>query len=217
MNLQFESLLSYIKTGAQYDDDSPIVRNVMDDIENANYQLDHKNIKDVLKFEELSKSIKSFRPHINVSKYNKIVEDLSVELFDMFVKTLIRTELHAEWKEYFHSLYDLIVIETDNDIDELYLHIIFKEMYSYWNTFEQPQQLHQTDKLYPLVSSIRELFEALEDEHFRLVDDRLQSKIVNHCNKNIEKSKECCRLNNQIRNNEKILDTYRDILQWSKK
>jgi hypothetical protein len=60
MNLQFESLLSYIKTGAQYDDDSPIVRNVMDDIETANYQLDHKNIKDVLKFEELSKSIKSF-------------------------------------------------------------------------------------------------------------------------------------------------------------
>jgi len=215
MNLQFEALRSYINTGAQYDDDSPIVRNVMDDIETANYQLDHKNIKDVLKSEELSNSIKSFRPHINVSKYNKIVEELSVELFDMFRKSLIRTELHAEWKEYFHSLYDLIVIETD--IDDLYLNIIFKEMYSYWNTFEQPKQLHQNDKLYPLVSSIRELFEELEDEHFRLVDDSLQSKIVNHCNKNIEKSKEYCRLNNQIQDNEKILDIYRDILQWSKK
>ena len=129
---------------------------------------------------------------------------------------MIETELHAEWKEYFHSMYDMIVIDTER-FDPLYLKIVMKEMYSYWKVLPQPRKLKQNDKLYPLVTSIWGLFCNLNDEHFRLVDDRLENKIVNHFVKNVDNSKECCRMNNQIRENEKVLDIYREILQWSKK
>jgi len=216
MNLQFESIRSYIKTGAPYDDDNQIVKNIMFDIDKANFELGHKNTKQILKLEAISNSTRSFKPRVDTSKYNRILEDLSGDLFDVFRKSLIKTELHAEWKEYFHCLYDLIVIDAER-LDPLYLTIVLKETYKYWNTLPVPETPKQSDKLYSLIFSIRELFNDLEDEHFRLTDDGLSKNLVAHLANNTEKSRECCKLNNQIRENEKVLDIYQEILQWSKK
>jgi len=214
MNLQFESLRSYIKTGVPYDDDNQIVKNVILDIENADYKLKHENLKLILQLEETKKNIRSCKPTVNITRYNMIVDYISNDLFDMFRRSMIKTELQAEWKEYFHSLYDLIVVDIER-FDDLYLSIIFTEMYSYWNLLPVPKKLDQNDKLYPLVSSIWGLFCNLRDEHFRLVNNRLSRKIVDHFEKNIDTSKECCRISNQIQDNEKMLDIYREILQWS--
>ena len=214
MNLQFKSLRSYIKSGASYDDENPIVRNVISDIEKADIQLKRKNIKDVLRLEEISKSFVSFQQKVDMKRYNRILKDLSNQLFDVFLRSLITNEYQAEWKEYFHAVYELCVVDS-HQLDDMFLSIVLKETYKYWELIPQPCKLKQTDKLYPLVSNILELFYDLQYEHNELINPNLDEEILEHWKLNTEKAKTCCKLNNKIQDQEDTLDMYREILQWS--
>lgn len=214
MNLQFKSLLSHIRSGAPYDDENLIVKNVISDIERADIQLKRKNIKDVLRLEEISKSFSSLPEKVDMKQYNRILKDLSNQLFDVFLRSLITNEYQAEWKEYFHSVYELCVIDA-HQLDSLFLSVVLKDTYKYWDLIPQPCKLKQTDKLYPLVSNILELFYDLRYEHNELINTELDEDIVEHWKVNTEKAKTCCKLSKRIQENEDTLDIYREILQWS--
>jgi hypothetical protein len=217
MNLQFKSLRAHIDTGAEYDDSDPIVRNVIFDISAAKNKISHQIIKDVLRHKEICKDIKSYKTKnpINVNKYMFIVDRLSGRLFDDFSVDNVTSERQAEWKEYFHSLYELVVVDYSEICDKTTQSIIINETYKYWNLLDKPKKLKPTNKLYALVGSIQDLFEDLKVEHEKYTDQYFVDTIMDTCVNNINKRKEAIRIKNAISEKEDILRIYEEILQWA--
>jgi len=219
MNLQFEALRSYIKTGAKYDVDIPIVKNVIFDIENAKYELEHVNITKILKLEALKKDFHSdsMLDHCRreIGEYHNCMKNLSDELFDSFTINTLKSNEHVEWKEYFHSLYDLIVIDIKGYNDNSVAIVLLKELYKYWDTFEEPKILKPTDTLYPLVESIRQYFKNLKSIHSVFAKDDVRLRLVKrHCSA-MNTGKEKRRLRNDIEYNYDVIAKYDEILRWS--
>jgi len=216
MNLQFRSLRAHIKSGADYDDENPIVRNVVYDITAAKRIVDHQIVRDVLKRETLTKEIKSYRTKpIDVDTYMRIIDRISHRLFDEFAVSKITSERQAEWKEYFHMLYDLVVVDYTEVTDKTTRAILINETYKYWNFLPRPKSLKPTNKLYALVGSIQDLFNDLRTEHDKYVDPYFIENIENRYDENVKNRQECVRLGNTISENEKTLQVYDEILQWS--
>ncbi len=183
MNLQMMSIEALMKSGVKYDDKNPILLNVIFDIECENRNLDfeidvlntrirncNKNLIDLHDF----KTIKI----PNTSRYNQIIDELSDILFDEITYSLLTTNLHVEWKEYFHSLYDLVVFAHHHDRTH-YIQMI-NETYKYYGALEKPAALSPGDPLYVEFKSCEVLFEKLKQEHAKLLVPRLFKKIKRH-------------------------------------
>ena len=120
MNLQILSLQTMVKSGFKYDDNDPIVKNVVFDVDCLAYELDSKILK-------LNKRIQNCRRGLrklsdfgtiklpNMNKYDNLVEEISTLLFDNIDYDLLKTHQQIEWKEYFHGLYDLVVVPYHHD------------------------------------------------------------------------------------------------------
>jgi len=217
MNLQFEALRAYIKTGAEYDDDNMIVKNVIFDITTSKFKINQEITKDILKLSKLRKTISDYSiltPYSKMNKYNKFIIKLSDELFDEFDLEKVCTDLHCEWKEYFHSLYELVVLELV-DFDLVTANIMIKEVYKYWTLFEVPDKLEPFDRMYSLVESIYQKFRELKEIHKELIDENIESRLLKQHLKVIKFRKETIQIGKKIRDNEKVIDIYTEIINWS--
>jgi hypothetical protein len=221
MNLQTQSLLAHIQSGAKYDDSDVIVKNILFDIDseidvleqqiNTTLGLIEKNMSTSNKLHEFgSVSLP------NTTQYNELCGFLSTALFDDFKHDTCRTQLHIEWKEYFHGLYDTVVIPSSTD--RTHTHIMFQTIPSYFTNFiTEPQEPEQTDRLYEKIQYIRDLFKRLKNENERLVIPDFAEQCQRNLSKQVSLRMNNIALTNEIRAVEKQIETYRYILKWSVK
>jgi len=217
MSLQFDSLRAFIKTGAIYDDENPIIKNIVYDVDRANHALERENIKNLFEISKLKSCrwVEMYRPEID--QYCKYLDRLSEELFDNFKYVRVETDEQVEWKEYFHSLYELIVVDVDEDRPDTTTSLLFQELYKHWDTFTEPKHLKPKDKLYPIVESIRRKFRDLKTAHYEFTKYDSKQTIINNHFKDVAIRKKHNSLLRSIDNNDRILDAYSEILRWAKK
>jgi hypothetical protein len=117
-----------------------------------------------------------------------------------------------EWKEYFHALYDLVVVPYDGD-NTVYK-ILINELYKYYQILKPPRPLSRPVEI---VDRVQSLFNQLKKEHKKMIIPRLTKKM----NKNMEFSK--ARRLEHLRAYDKLefLETRRTIfnkiLEWTEK
>jgi len=216
MNLQFESLRAHIKSGAIYDE-GPIIKNIVFDVERANIQIEKENTKIRARLEQIKKELNRDTTFDDmtfvIDEYNECMEKLSHELFDMYTYDRIHTDRQVEWKEYFHFLYDMIVVDISEENTTTL--ILLYEIYMYWNTIEEPTMLEQTDNLYGIVDSIRRHFGNLKNVHRKFTLDNIGSKLTKKYFESVSIRKERQSLTKALENNTRLLGIYGEILEWS--
>ena len=154
---------------------------------------------------------------LNIKPTNKIANIIAYELFDVFHWNTVKTKEHASWKEYFHGLYDLIISDYDNDHTGNI--ILAREVVKYHDVLVVPESLDYNDKMYPVVSSIHDLFCQIKHEQVKISINLQPIKSVIRENQRVITSiqhdiidfqKEKFKLENE--NN-----LYCEILRWSTK
>ena len=144
-----------------------------------------------------------------------ITNELSHELFDVFNWNIIRTKQHATWKEYFHSLYDLLVGDYDNDHPSNV--ILAREIVRYHDTLVVPSELDYNDKMYPQVSNINDLFNKLKCEQIIISNSLKKVKHVLIEVQGLSTDIQCRIIDYQseLRKLEYENKLYNDILTWA--
>jgi len=220
MNLQFEALGSYIKTGALYDDTNIFLKNVIYDVEKERGRLAHATIKIIKRIDVISNHINNVsipNSRTKLSRYTELVSSVSNELFDVFLSHTLTTPLHVEWKEYFHSLYDLIIISDVVDYDDTFISIAIKELYKYWDVLEAPKRLNTTDPQYTIVERILDMFMELRLLHKQMIHENIDDTIrKSHANR-VRLHKESLTLKKQLDHDDELLAKYDEMIRWSSK
>jgi len=162
-SLQFLALEQYMKSN-QYDETNPVMKNVIFDVTSTVEELDEEllEINDLIKQKEIefTKKCEFKTIFMNMTIYDKNLTLISNFLFDEFTVNRLDTVLHAEWKEYFHGLYDLVVITANADKAQLLINI--HENLKYFDILDEPVMLNPNDKLYPTVQYCRDMFKTLK-------------------------------------------------------
>jgi hypothetical protein len=153
---------------------------------------------------------------IDFDAIDSITIELSHELFDIFNWNIVRTKQHATWKEYFHSLYDLLVGDYDNDHPSNV--ILAREIVRYHDTLVVPNELDYNDKMYPHVSNINDLFNKLKREQIIISNNLKKVKHVLIEVQGLSTDIQCRIIDYQteMRKLEYENKLYNDILTWSK-
>jgi hypothetical protein len=221
MNLQFEALRAYMKSGANYDDTNIFLKNVVYDVEKERGRLAHSIVKLITRIENISKQLNNVSiPNSRfkkMKKYTGLVHIISNDLFDNFTSDTITTPLQTEWKEYFHSLYDLIVIADVVGYEDTFFSIAIKELYKYWDVLEPPKRLNIGDHHYNLVERILDVFMELRIIHKQMIHDNIDNTIRESHIKRVRLHKESLALKKQLDYEEDILSIYDEMIRWSMK
>lgn len=96
--------------------------------------------------------------------YNK----LSTKIFDEFQWKNIKTEDDVKWKEYFHGLYDLVVVYEDC-VDPVTLLLVYQMIPTWYKILEPPECPVNS----PIVREILEIFGELEYEQTQMSQKKL--------------------------------------------
>jgi len=179
LDLAHEALLTFLEQNP-CDHEHPVI---MDQVFGAQ-----------LKREETKKTINGLKTRIKKSKNKihsvcglkyvdldldnvyKMHELISNELFEQFTWNRVVTKQQASWKEYFHLLYDLIVV--DYTADHAGNIMIARSVIKYHDTLVEPDRLSPSDNLYPIVSSLRSLFGILKNEQVKMYNRLKNIKTV---------------------------------------
>ena len=106
------------------------------------------------------------RVEINMNSMRKLVKKITYELFDVFKWSRITTEEQASWKEYFHMLYDVLVLEIEYDHTGTVL--LLKAVTEYHDILEVPVHVQYNDHLYPIIACIHQMFTDLKREQVEM-------------------------------------------------
>lgn len=156
ISLQHLAVLKLSET-QKYEGNEPIIENVIFEADQIRNQLEDELCL------HFGKKPKRVSRKIDMKGYNAIVGSISTELFDVFTyPDMIRTPEHVQWKEYFHTLYEFIVVDGEES-DYLVLDTI-----KHHNEIEPPQPLEHNDPCYPTVTYINNLFKSLKAEQERM-------------------------------------------------
>ena len=144
-----------------------------------------------------------------------ITNELSHELFDVFNWNIIRTKQHATWKEYFHSLYDLLVGDYDNDHPSNV--ILAREIVRYHDTLVVPSELDYNDKMYPQVSNINDLFNKLKREQIIISNNlkKIKHVLIEVQGLSTDIQSRIIDYQTELRKLEYENKLYNDILKWA--
>lgn len=146
---------------------------------------------------------------------DKIVQELSRELFDVFNWNIVKTKQHATWKEYFHCLYDLLICDIDADHPSNV--ILAREIVRYHDTLDIPIDLAYNDKMYPQVSNINNLFNKLKREQIIISNSLKKVKHVLIEVQGLSTDIQCriIEYQTEMRKLEYENTLYNDILKWA--
>ena len=139
-SLVHHSLYALVKSGAILDKEDPVIRDAlfsvhkhMTSCKKKIYILRNK----IQKNKELATKYVNFKsiPVVDYVELDKIIGELSTELFDNFTWVKVKTTSQAAWKQYFHSVYDLLVPESSDHIGN---NIISNEILNYHDVIPKP-------------------------------------------------------------------------------
>lgn len=115
-------------------------------------------------------------PTVQAYIIDKIVAEISEQLFDNFIWECIVTPAQTLWKEYFHNLYELLVVDRADHIGNL---IMSYEIIKYHDVLEEPT-LEPDPKRDTVIFTLKRLFNDLKREQRNTVsvmgDLQLQMK-----------------------------------------
>ena len=149
-----------------------------------------------------------------MDRYDKIVSRISDCLFEEITyHDNIRTVEQSLLKEYYHALYELVIIPEIKDITNQ--HMMANEALAYYDVLEVPKQLEPTDILYPTVLYIGDLFRQLKDENKKLVKKSFKITAQEEMKKIQQLRAEYVTVGNQITANEATIKKYGMVMKWS--
>ena len=212
LSLQFLAIQKCI-----YDDENPVMKNVLFDIAMSLEEIDEEllEINDLIKQKDLefTKKCEFKSIFINMSKYDKNLKILSDFLFDEFTVDRLDTILHAEWKEYFHGLYDLVVITANADKAQLMINI--HENLKYFDVLDEPEMVQPFDKLYPSIQHCRDVFKTLKEVQTSMIIPDFYLRIKKTIKVNQQIRVEIMKLKKFKYQKKLIRQSYLNILKWS--
>ena len=146
---------------------------------------------------------------------DKVITEISHELFDVFNWNIVKTKQHATWKEYFHCLYDLLICDIDADHPSNV--ILAREIVRYHDTLDVPIDLAYNDKMYPQVSNINNLFNKLKREQIIISNSLKKVKHVLIEVQGLSTDIQCriIEYQTEMRKLEYENTLYNDILKWA--
>jgi hypothetical protein len=152
---------------------------------------------------------------LDIGTTDSIVRQLTIELFEDFSWNKIRNKHQVDWKEYFHNLYDLII--ADYDSDHASNLIVAREIINYHNVIQEPDELVFSDRLYPIISNIKSLFNRLKTEQRKTADklSSMKSIVYNTHKVSTEIQYDIIEWQSAIRKLERENDLYNEIINWS--
>ena len=153
--------------------------------------------------------------NLDVYKIDKIVKQLTIELFEDCSWNKVRTKNHDDWKVYFHYLYDLIV--ADYDSDHASNLIVARELVNYHSVIKEPVDTDYNDKLYPVISSINNLFSRLKTEQRKTADklSTMKEKLRSVHEQSTLIQYDIIEWQSLVRKLERENDVYHEICRWS--
>lgn len=139
-SLAHHALLAHIRSGKELDKSDPVIQDQLFSVKLAKKSHLEKMRKLRLDIGTMkSKAYKNanFRGVAPVNYYmiDKTVQEISEQLFDIFTWDTIRTTVQTQWKEYFHSMYELLVIDRSDHFGNL---IAIKAIIGYHDILEPP-------------------------------------------------------------------------------
>lgn len=219
MNLQMIAIQTFMKSGGKYNDEEPVLKNVMFDIETMAHDMD-EDIRILKKRvtngrRNLYKMSEFSTIHIqDTTRYDQMVDRISNLLFDDMSYERINTLEQIKWKEYFHGLYDMVVFPYQSDRTH---HIqMINELYKYFNVLEPPsKQLEPSDPLYVDVRLCQDLFKQLKIEHKKLLIHKMFKKMKKNVENQINRRLEHKNMELRLRVLLKLRLDCAEILRWS--
>jgi hypothetical protein len=152
---------------------------------------------------------------IDFSAVNSVQERIGLELFEYFSWNRVFTQQQASWKEYFHSFYDLIVVDYEKD--HLGNVLLARTVVQYHNILAEPKLIEYKDCMYPIIASIKSLFETLKFEQ-KLISKGLENieEVIRDTQKTTTSMQyETLALKRELRELEEDNKKYLKIAQWS--
>jgi hypothetical protein len=154
---------------------------------------------------------------IEFKKSTRIVDCITHELFDTFSWNKVRTGPQASWKEYFHSMYELLVHEeaSDHASDVIIAYSIVK----FHDVLKVPERIKCNDPMYPVISSLSSLFAQLKAEQITLYKsiENIKENIAEIQLKNTEIQHTIIALKMEQKELEEDNSKYMHIMKWSAK
>ena len=156
MKLQHLALLKMSQC-MEYPVGNQVVDDLVFEIESIKERLDDEiNSQESI----INESLQEDEPDLD--DYHDISYDIYETLFRVFnYKTVVQSELHVKWKEYFHCLYEHCVVDYDS---EQFFYFILKS----FDLFTAPDDLPPSDPCYHIVHTLQELFDKLKVEHINI-------------------------------------------------
>jgi hypothetical protein len=213
MNLQVLALQTLVRSGAEYSNE-PIVDNVLYDVKILATETDEK-------IAQLAKRIYNFRGHIRKfshlrvresQRYEDVADEISHVLFDVIDYNRITTRQQVEWKEYFHGLYEMVIIPYHED--HTYRIQMIHEVYKYFDILKEPPSLDPNDPLYVHMSHCRDLFVRLKREHHAMKVPNLVKKMKKLLKIQIERRCKLIEMNKGYRSLQQLRRDCTEMLEW---
>lgn len=170
MSLGHLALLARVKSGEPLDTSDPVIQAQLWAAGFAKKEIQVKiqtlRVDASEKKSTLNKQT-SFRDISRVNFYmiDEITKELSEQLFDVFIPEAITSDAQAVWKEYFHELYELLIIDGHDPLVNM---IVMREMHKYHDVLDEPTiEPAPTDTV---IHNIKRLFGSLKREHLVIRD-----------------------------------------------
>ena len=169
LDLAHEALLTFSENN-RCDTEHPVIMDQVFGAEMKRLETRRSINKLKTKIKRLKKKVHSVSGiemiDIDLDNVYKIHDMISRELFDHFTWERVTTNIQASWKEYFHLLYDLIVVDYTSDHAGNVL--LARAVTRYHDVFVEPEKVEPVDKLYSVISSLRSLFDILKNEQVKV-------------------------------------------------
>ena len=218
VSLAHRCLLTLLKS-QPCDVENPVIMDQVFDADmrkNENQRVINKFKKNIKKAKRRVINMSSMKNiDLELGDSNKIINQLTIELFDDFSWNKVKNKNQVNWKEYFHNLYDLIVCDFDSDHPSNL--IVAREIINYHNILKQPNEMDFNDKFYPIIGNINYLFNKLKDEQRKVASklSNMKDCIRDTMRETTSIQYEIIEWQSAVRKLERENDVYYEILRWS--
>jgi hypothetical protein len=162
--LAHHALLAHLQSGQPIDFHDPVVQDQIYSVKmtrKSHTDRVRKLRADIMTKKSLAHKNANFRTMQSVNYYliDKITADISTQLFDNFIWECIETPIQVAWKEYFHSLYELLVVDRTDHVGNI---IMTLEILKYHEVLDEP--LCEPNPKDVVIFTLKRLFEDLKRE-----------------------------------------------------
>ena len=220
MNLQMQALQAFMRNGNPYDDDHPIVKNVVFDVDRLAYTLDEKIVKLNQRMVFMRKDLARMNDFSSIPikfswQYEMVLEEVSDFLFDVLTYDRINNHKQMAWKEYFHGLYELVVCPGDRD--RTYCMQMVQDNIKYFDVLKKPNELPPDDPLFTDIRTCVDMFRRLKIEHEKLRISDFYKKLNRHIRFHTHKRIQYMEMEKNFKSLMNLRAECTEMLRWSLK